>query len=147
MTFFNLDISLVCLYRALRPLRWTWCNERKYQDDYYMYLPENHQYILAVLWPDDRKYTELYCSGQNLYSEKTRNYHKNPKHLTTRKVCSNHPKIRTRWLYHRIMRPKGADGVANHVDPDQTSLLGAVWSGSTWFGQTCLPKPHYGKGH
>ena len=30
------------------------------------------------------------------------------------------------WLYHRVMSPKDADGMANSVDPDQTVPLGAV---------------------
>ena len=38
------------------------------------------------------------------------------------------------WLYHRVMCPNDADGMANSVDPDQT----AVWSGSALFAQTCL---------
>ena len=40
------------------------------------------------------------------------------------------------WLYHRVVSPNDADGMANSVDPDQT--LGAVWSGSALFAQTCL---------
>ena len=36
------------------------------------------------------------------------------------------------------MGPKDADGMANSVDPDQTAPVGAVWSGSTLFAQTCL---------
>ena len=36
------------------------------------------------------------------------------------------------------MRPNNADGMANSVDPDQTAPLGAVWSGSALFAQTCL---------
>ena len=35
------------------------------------------------------------------------------------------------------MHPKDAEGIANSVDPDQTAL-GAVWSGSALFAQTCL---------
>ena len=31
-----------------------------------------------------------------------------------------------------------AAGIANSVDPDQTAPLGAVWSGSALFAQTCL---------
>ena len=30
------------------------------------------------------------------------------------------------WLYHRVMSPNYADGMANSVDPDQTAPLGAV---------------------
>ena len=36
------------------------------------------------------------------------------------------------------MSPNNADGMANSVDPDQTAPLGAVWSGSALFAQTCL---------
>ena len=36
------------------------------------------------------------------------------------------------------MSPNAADGKANSVDPDQTAPLGAVWSGSALFAQTCL---------
>ena len=36
------------------------------------------------------------------------------------------------------MSPKDVDGIANSVDPDQTAPLGAVWSGSTLFAQTCV---------
>ena len=46
-------------------------------------------------------------------------YCKNPKTSDTRKICCNHPKIWTRWLYYRVMCPKGADGMVNNVDPDQ----------------------------
>ena len=40
---------------------------------------------------------------------------KNPKILDAQKVCCNHPKIWTSWLYHRIMRPKGADAKAQDL--------------------------------
>ena len=42
------------------------------------------------------------------------------------------------------MHPKDAEAIANSLDPDQTaplgatSPLGAVWSGSALFTQTCL---------
>ena len=42
------------------------------------------------------------------------------------------------WLYHRVMSPNDADGMALSVDPDQTAPLGAVWSGSALFAQTYL---------
>ena len=54
------------------------------------------------------------------------------KNLNTWKNCCNHLKFWTRWLYHRMIHPKGTDGMANTVDP------GAVWSGSALFAQTCL---------
>ena len=36
--------------------------------------------------------------------------------------------------------PRDANGIANSEDPDQTAPLGAVWSGSALFAQTCLSK-------
>ena len=27
------------------------------------------------------------------------------------------------WLYHRVMSPNDADGMANSVDPDQTAFV------------------------
>ena len=36
------------------------------------------------------------------------------------------------------MSPNDVDGMANSVDPDQAAPLGAVWSGSALFAQTCL---------
>ena len=52
-------------------------------------------------------------------------YRKFPKYSDTQKVCCSHSKILTMWLYHRVMSPNDADGMANIVDPDQTAL-GAV---------------------
>ena len=65
-------------------------------------------------------------------------YRKFPKYSDTQKICCNHSKIWTMWLYHRVMSPNSADGMANGVDPDQTAPLGAVWSGSALFAQAYL---------
>ena len=65
-------------------------------------------------------------------------YRKFPKYSDTQNIRCNHSKIWTMWLYHRVMSPNNADGMANSVDPDQTAPLGAVWSGSALFAQTCL---------
>ena len=35
------------------------------------------------------------------------------------------------WLYHIVMGPKDAEGIANSVDPDQTAPLGAEDQQST----------------
>ena len=59
---------------------------------------------------------------------------------TTQNVCCNLSKIWTMWLYHRVMSPNDADGMANSADPDQTAPLGAVWSGSVLFAQAYLSK-------
>ena len=60
------------------------------------------------------------------------------------KIYCNHPKSWTRWRFLRVMHPKDAEGIANSVDPDETAALGAVWSGSALFAQTCLSK-NFGK--
>ena len=52
-------------------------------------------------------------------------------------MCCNHPKIWTRWLYHRVMLSKDADRMANSVDCDQIAPSRAVWFGCTLFAQTC----------
>ena len=65
-------------------------------------------------------------------------YHKFPKYLDTQKICCNRSKIWSMWLYHRVMSPNDADGMANSVDPDQTAPLGAVWSASALFAQAYL---------
>ena len=65
-------------------------------------------------------------------------YGKFPKYSDTKTICCNHSKIWTMWLYHRVMSPNDADGMANSVDPDQTAPLGAVWSGSALFAQAYL---------
>ena len=53
-------------------------------------------------------------------------YHKVPKFSDVKKLCCNLPKIQTKtpnlWEFHQ----KGANGVANSEDPDQTAPLGAV---------------------
>ena len=61
-----------------------------------------------------------------LISANNLNYRKFPKYSDTQKICCNHSKIRTMWLYHRVMSPNDADEMANSVDPDQTAPLRAV---------------------
>ena len=73
-------------------------------------------------------------------SQNKQNYRKFPKYSDTPKICCKHSKIWTMWLYHRVMSPNDADGMANSVDPDQTAPLGAVWSGSALFAQAYLSK-------
>ena len=55
-------------------------------------------------------------------------YRKFPKYLDTQKLCCNHSKIWSMWLYHRVMSPNDADEMANS----------AVWSGSALFAQAYL---------
>ena len=65
-------------------------------------------------------------------------YRKFPKYLDTPNLFCDHSKIWTMWLYHRVMSPNDADGMAKSVDPDQTAPRGAVWSGSALFAQAYL---------
>ena len=50
-------------------------------------------------------------------------YCKFPKYSDIQKICCNHSKIWTMWLYHRVMSPSDADRMANSVDPDRSSLI------------------------
>ena len=76
-------------------------------------------------------------------------YCKFPKYSDTQNICCNHSKIWTMWLYHRVISPNDADGMANRVDPAmplEQSDLGAVWTGSAQFAQANLSEnlDHYG---
>ena len=48
-------------------------------------------------------------------------YLKNRKYSNTRKICCNHPKIWTMWLYHWVVLAEDVDGIAKNVGPDQTA--------------------------
>ena len=63
-------------------------------------------------------------NGKKVIGERI-TYCKFPKYFDTQKICCNHSKIWTMWLYHRVMSPNNADGMANSVDPDQRSSL--IW--------------------
>ena len=53
-------------------------------------------------------------------------YRKVPKFVDARKLRCNLPKFQTKWPNLRVFRQKGANGIANSEDPDQTAPLGAV---------------------
>ena len=59
-------------------------------------------------------------------------------HIYRKKICCNHPKRWTRWLFLGVMHPKDAEGIANSVDLDQTAPLGQEQSD---LGLHCLPRP------
>ena len=81
--------------------------------------------------PSYRAWLNWYCV--KWMSTKNRKF---PKYSDTQNICCNHSKI---WIMcHRVMSSNDADRMANSVDPDQTAPLGAVWSGSAQFAQTCL---------
>ena len=84
---------------------------------------------------DTVKIRKIWTPQQNCWANR-----KFPKYSDTHKICCDHSKIWTMWLYHRVMSPNNADGMANSVDPDQTAPLGAVWSGSALFAQAYLSK-------
>ena len=65
-------------------------------------------------------------------------YRKFPKYSDTQKICCNHPKIWTMWLYRRVMSPNDADGMANSVDPDQTAQEQSDQQSD--LGLHCLPR-------
>ena len=66
--------------------------------------------------------------------EKLPDYRKFPTYSDTQKICCNHSKIWTMWLYHRVMSPNDADGMANSVDPDKTAQE------QSDLGLHCLPR-------
>ena len=53
---------------------------------------------------------------------KTIQYRKIPKFLDARKHCFNLPKIQTKMPNLREFHQKGANGIANSEDPDQTAV-------------------------
>ena len=80
----------------------------------------------------------LHSVSTTVVTECTRKF---PKYSDTQNICCNHSKIWTMWLYHRVMSPNDADGMANSVDPDQRSSL--IWVCTR---HICpKTKDHYGK--
>ena len=53
-------------------------------------------------------------------------YRKSPKFLDTKNVAETTPNFKQKDLFIEKLCPKGVDGMANSVDPDQTAPLGAV---------------------
>ena len=95
---------------------------------YFLYFVRNIVHISLVHW----EYPKMNWKKNMTYT-KTEDYPylgifiSNVKVLNYRhpKYCCHHPKILTNWPYCREMPPKdGADGIANSVDPDQSSLIG-----------------------
>ena len=50
-------------------------------------------------------------------------YCKSPKFSDTQNICCNHTKIQIKMSFQSDICPKGADGMANSVDPDQTAPI------------------------
>ena len=105
----------------------------------------NDLFVFLCLHIKLSEHTDAFSKAQmlpfcGLAWQKKPEYRKFPKYSDTQKICCNHSKIWTLWLYYSVMSPNDADGMANSVDPDQTAPLGAVWSGSSLFAQACLSK-------
>ena len=113
-------------------LRGSHCLTPSFNQYMYVFLPK---YKIEI-GPDK---TKVMTNNPNGFQRGTKikvenfKYRKFPKYSDTQKICCNHSKIWTMWLYHRVMSPNGADRMANSADPDQTAPLGAVWSGSPLF--------------
>ena len=88
----------------------------------------NHVYI----WPSDRSDSVILKTASIIVPEPSFGI---SKYSDTQNICCNHSKIWTMWLYHRVMIPNDADGMANSVDPNQ---IAPVWSGSAPFAQANL---------
>ena len=73
-------------------------------------------------------------------------YRKIPKYSDTQNIAVIILKFEQCGSTIELGSQKDADRMANSVDSDQTAPLGAVWSGSVLFAQTCLSKNlyHYG---
>ena len=95
-------------------------------------------FCTSFLFWDSEKTVHVVQSSWSEQRIRLSYYRKFPKYSDTHKLCCNHSKMWTMWLYHREMSPNETDGMANIVDPDQTAPLGAVWSGSTLFSQAYL---------
>ena len=58
------------------------------------------------------------------FSKSQTTYYRNdPKFSDTQKICCNHFKVWTMWLYHRVMSSNDADGMANSADSSRSSLI------------------------
>ena len=113
--------QLICEWSSVRILQWSW----GFQTDWS---------VQNSVDPDETLIS-VYAVCYSIWIF-WKHYCKFPKYSDTQKICCNHSKMRTMWLYHRVMSPNDADGMANSADPDQTQ--GAVWSGSALFAQAYL---------
>ena len=137
---------------VLRQSTYSWGKNRRHRRETWTgYLQAKHSQMWGLNWwgvenPGDKKLACFTTPPQgvgfgptNKVIDKTSFYTiKIIKNSDTWKFCWNHPKIWTKRLYHRVMYPKDADGMANSVDSDQTAPSGALWSGCTLFAQTDL---------
>ena len=64
-----------------------------------------------------------------------KHYRKSSQYLDVKNVCRNYRKTKKKRFSRREMCPKGADGMANSVEPDQTAPQGTVCSGSALFAE------------
>ena len=83
--------------------------------------PKDADRIANSVDPDQTAPLGLHCLPRPVHPKTKYHYRKFPKYSDTQKICCYHSKILTMWLYHRVMSPNDADGMANSVDPDQTA--------------------------
>ena len=76
--------------------------------------------------------------GLHLYCMVKPHFRKIPENSDTQKFAVITLKVDQDGFYLRVMHTKDAEEIANSINPDQTAPLGAVWSGSALFAQTCL---------
>ena len=69
----------------------------------------------SVYWPSQKYscHTELPTKGRN----EIHVYCKNPKYLDTPRICCNHPKIWTKWLFLRVISSKRCRGNCKQCRP------------------------------
>ena len=114
-----------------------WHKAQRQHNNLYLFLLLLHslygfctKHIQRLFW------LRILCEKNHLFGQNLQKkiYRKFPKHSDTQKICCNHSKIWTMWLYHRVMSPNDADGMANSVDSDQTAPQSDL-------GLHCLPRP------
>ena len=113
--------------------------------------------IMVVMTRDSWRWGKTDLKNSDTQTICCKKYRKNPKISDTQKVCCNHPKIWTRWLYHRVMHPKDAARIANSVDsrssliwvctvcPDlsvwklRINMVKPIWAPSSEFVSSSIP--------
>ena len=84
-------------------------------------------------------FNPLHSGGPLLYTF----YCKDSKYWDTLIYYCKYLKNETFWFYNAGICRNYADRMANSVDPDQTALKGAVWSGSALFAHIYLSQYMY----
>ena len=78
----------------------------------------NFRIITAIFWVSEYLGILRYYADASKYCKPIYSKIKN---LITWKNYSKYPKIWLIWIFHRVMCPKDADGIANSIDPEEQS--------------------------